>query len=388
MSNSTLQELFNKFLGEQMSPEELSQLQQLIRNEKNSDELDSLLQLAYSNKSLATTADYDTEQIFAELKMRTIKAAPVVRSMFLKKIAVAASILLVIGLGSYFIFFNKPSKQNEIVQAIPGDVNPGSYKARLTLADGRIITLDSAVAGELTQQGGTVVLNKNGQLVYDSKNRSGEVLYNTLSTAKGEGYSTVLADGSKVWLNSGSSIKFPVAFNGNERKVEISGEAYFEVAHNARQPFKVSIAGGASIEVLGTHFNVSAYNNENSIKTTLLEGSVKTSVVDGRSVIIKPGQQAEITTGNQLTINNNVDVEKITAWKNNDFLFSGDDIQFVMRMIERWYDVEVEYKGQITDRHFTGIISRNNKVSEVLKMLQATEKIQFEITGKKIIVSK
>ena len=320
------------------------------------------------------------EQIWKNILKRTReqKVVPLLK----RKVIRLAAAAIVIGMlaGTYLLFQDK--KEVKVIAERKADINPGSYKARLTLADGRTITLDSAGTGELAKEGTTAIVNKSGQLVYRSGEKQHEVLYNTLNTARGEAYSIVLADGTKVWLNSGSSIKFPVTFNDNERKVEITGELYFEVAKNAGRPFKVNIAGKGEVEVLGTHFNVSAYEDETAIKTTLLEGLVRVN----NSVILKPGQQ--VIAAGAITVDSNVDIEKIVAWKENVFLFSADNIQTVMKQIERWYDVEIEFKGEVSDRHFTGIISRNNKVSEVLKMLQGTGKIQFEITGKKIIVSK
>jgi len=320
------------------------------------------------------------EQIWKNIKERTgvQKVVPLLKRKMIR--LAAAAIFVGMLAGTYWLMQDK--KENNTIVEKKIDIDPGAHKASLRLADGRIIILDSAGTGELAKQGTTIIVNKNGQLVYTSGEKQQEVLYNTLSTARGEAYSTVLADGTKVWLNSASSIKFPVTFNTNERKVEITGEAYFEVAKNTTRPFKINIAGRGEVEVLGTHFNITAYENETAIKTTLLEGSVRVN----NSVILKPGQQA-IAAGT-ITVTSDVDTEKIIAWKENIFLFSADDIQTVMRQIERWYEVEVEFKGEISDRHFTGIISRNNKVSEVLKMLQGTGKIQFEITGKKIVVSK
>lgn len=392
MDTQRLLYLFQQHDGNLITNAEKTELYQFLSDYQHKEEVIELFEAAIQATDEDITQDKSKWGLVIEKILSTkpdLKPAPVRRMFNWKRFAVAASILLVVGTIT-FVAVLSPSKdhQHKITKTKQPDLNPGSYKARLTLADGRTIILDSVTMGELARQGNTVIINKDGQLVYDAKGKTNEVLYNTLSTSKGESYSTVLADGSKVWLNSAASIKYPVAFTGNDRKVEITGEAYFEVAHNASMPFKVNVAGKGEVEVLGTHFNISAYENEGSIKTTLLEGSVKTLVVNGESVIIKPGQQSEITNDRQLKIKENVDLEKITAWKNNVFMFSGDDIQTIMRQIERWYDVDVEFKGQITDRHFTAIISRNNKVSEVLKMLQGTEKIQFEIEGKKIIVSK
>lgn len=305
-----------------------------------------------------------------------------------RKVAVAASVLLVIGMSSYYLLFNKSGKQKEFVKTqdekFKNDVNPGKYKAKLTLADGKTIVLDSAAVGQLTRQGGTNVLNKDGQLVYEAGEKgSGEVLYNTLSTARGETYATVLADGSKVWLNSASSIQFPVAFVGNERNVEITGEAYFEVAKNKTMPFKVT-SGNQVVEVLGTHFNINAYQDEPSIKTTLLEGSVRVSqLTTHRSQILKPGQQATLREDIKVI---DADTEEALAWKNGYFMFVDENIQSVMRKISRWYNVDIEYRGDVSGKAIGGIVSRYENVSEVLNILKLTGAIHFKIEGRRIVV--
>jgi len=273
----------------------------------------------------------------------------------------------------------KEVKQNDFL--------PGKNTAILTLADGSTIVLDSAKNGALTSQGNTKVIKlNNGQLAYSSSGATNEVLYNTMSTPRGGQYKLVLSDGSKVWLNAASSIHYPTSFPGNERKVEITGEAYFEVAHDAKKPFKVSV-NNMEVQVLGTHFNVNAYRDERTINTTLLEGSVK--VTKGSSMsILKPGQQAIIQQAGddkKITVENNIDVEAVIAWKNGYFSFTNADMTAVMRQISRWYDVDIVYEGKIPDRKFGGEISRNLNASQALKILQAS-KVHFRIEGKKIIV--
>ena len=204
----------------------------------------------------------------------------------------------------------------------------------------------------------------------------------------------ILADGSKVWLNAASSLRFPANFSGKERRVELTGEGYFEVAKNAAMPFKVSIpslggtGGGGEVEVLGTHFNINSYNDEASIKTTLLEGSVKvTGLRTQASRLIKPGQQAQLNTNGQLSINSNPDIEEVMAWKNGKFYF-GDamDIVTIMRQLSRWYNIEVTYEGSFS-AHFGGSISRNVNVSKVFEMLEMTGSLKFDVKGKKVTVS-
>jgi ferric-dicitrate binding protein FerR (iron transport regulator) len=296
----------------------------------------------------------------------------------------AAAIIIGITTSAYFIFFESNRHDKTNIQAqreqFQNNVKPGSYKAKLVLADGSEIVLDSTSLGKLAQQGSSVVINQDGKLVYVPGVANQEVVYNTVITARGETYSLVLADNSKVWLNAASSIKFPVSFTGNERRVEITGEAYFEVTKDTDKRFIVT-ANGITTEVLGTHFNVNAYSNELVTKITLLEGNIQVNKNN-----VQPVQQAVVSDNGHLEINSNTDVEEVVAWKNGEFQF-GDktDIRTAMRQIERWYDIEVEYKGTFSS-HIGGSISRNASVSSILIMLEKTDVIKFEIRDKKIVV--
>lgn len=317
-----------------------------------------------------------------------------VRKMFpWQRVAAAAAIILMIGTGTFFLFF-KTSK-NEITKKenpnpIQNDVAPGGNKAVLTLADGTTIILDNAANGTLTKQGNTKILKQDGQLAYNALNdpsislRTTEVLYNTIATPRGGQYQLTLSDGSKVWLNAASSIRFPVSFSGKERKVEITGEAYFEVAKNASIPFKVNVAGKGEVEVLGTHFNINSYADEATINTTLLEGKVKVSS-SVNSEFLSPGQQALLNLNGQITLNTNADAEEVMAWKNGLFNFNSLNIENIMRQISRWYDVDVTYEGKISKETFSGIVGRNSNASQVLKIIEEGG-VKFRIEGKKIVV--
>ena len=302
-------------------------------------------------------------------------------------------------IGTYFMLSSKFSKQ-EIVKTAPtetklkNDIAPGSNKAVLTLADGSTIVLDSASKGTISQQGNIKVKKLgNGLLVYTINGKqvteNDEAFINTISTPRGGQYQVTLVDGTKVWLNAASSIRFPVVFTGTERKVEITGEAYFEVAKNENMPFKVK-ATSSEIEVLATHFNVNAYNDEAFIKTTLLEGRVKVSVPalvgNQSSKFLQPGQQAEINKEGKINVLDNADTEEAVAWKNGRFQFKSTDLKTILRQISRWYDVDVEYKGNV-NLHFTGQLTRNGNVSKVFEELALTGEVHFKIDGKRIIVS-
>ena len=300
----------------------------------------------------------------------------------------AASLIGVIAL-STFLWVKQHSKQpiaqiNQIAKSNNNDVNPGGNKAVLTLADGSTIILDDAKNGAIAQQGNTKVVKIDGKLNYNvSELSTQQPVFNTISTPRGGQYQVVLPDGSKVWLNSVSSLRFPTFFNGKQRRVEITGEAYFEVAKNQAMPFIVSV-NGAEIEVLGTDFNVNAYSDESTIRTTLLEGSVKFAK-DGNVAILKPGQQSQLSLNGQLKTINNVEIEKVVAWKNGFFLFEASDFKTVSKQLSKWYDVEVVYDKEIDDL-FYAKVPRSTKLSDLLKALSLTGKINFKIEGKKIIV--
>jgi transmembrane sensor len=309
------------------------------------------------------------------------------------RVGVAAAFLVAIGLIIFWMQTRKETKPAIVQETQPtqNDVAPGGFKARLTLSDGRTVLLDSAGTGKLAEQGNMAVMNKDGQLAYQqSTGHTKEIIYNTLSTGRGEIYSLSLSDGSRVWLNSASSIKYPVAFTGKERGVEITGEAYFEIAHDATKPFKV-LAGGMETEVLGTKFNINSYSDEATLRTTLLEGSVrvvKRETGKENSVILKPGQQAVFGPNSPLTINHSPDLEEVMAWKNGKFVFNDVAIEEVMRQLERWYDVEIIYGDNMKNRsfHINGQISRYSNASKTLEMLAATGWLHFKIEGKKITV--
>ncbi|HEY9197254.1 MAG TPA: FecR domain-containing protein, partial [Mucilaginibacter sp.] len=228
----------------------------------------------------------------------------------------------------------------------------------------------------------------DGRIVYNAEDGAGadKAGMNTMTTPRGGQYWVVLPDGSRVLLNAASSLTYPTAFNGNERRVELTGEAYFEVAHNPAKPFRVS-SSGQMVEVLGTHFNINAYQDEAAVKTTLLEGRVKVRAADKNKVrFLQPGQQSVVNA--QTFEVNTVETDEAVAWKDGQFVFEGDNIQHIMRMISRWYDVEISYAGTPPDDNFGGNVSRFSNVSEVLKALQLTGKVRFQIEGRKITVSK
>ncbi len=384
-----LRNLLRLFSDNKATELEIREMFGLLQQEEGDKELESfMMELRQEPDSYTSHLPVDWENIWNTIHQSAIHPVTPVRK--LKWLRIAAAILILISASAYF-FFNRNTKNKEIVKAEPvqdlqNDILPGGNRAVLTLANGSQIILDSAAIGKLAKQGNTEVIKlDNGQLAYKGTGeQTNEVLYNAVSTPRGGQYKLTLPDGSKAWLNAVSSIRFPASFTGNERKVEITGEAYLEVAKDARIPFKVSV-NGMEVSVLGTHFNINAYNDEPTIKTTLLEGSIKVSKGDNNT-IIKPGQQTQLTTSGAIKVINDTDVAEAIAWKEGRFEFRDADLKTIMRQIMRWYDVDVEYQGNIPDRYFTADVSRNKTLSGVLKILKMSD-VNFKLEGKKLMVT-
>jgi transmembrane sensor len=385
--------LFKRYIDRIETPEELAELMDIIENDghKNTVEqlIDNTRQTVDRNVQLNSE---QTERLYSAIRPQSGDAQiiPLSPARKWRRMSLAAAIIAGLSIGGYFIFFNenKPTSETATVLPTESDVEaPKTSRATITLADGRTVALDSLNA--IAQGNVQLKRTADGKLVYSGNTAA--PASNTLSNPRGSQVIDItLADGSRVWLNAGSQITYPVAFTGNERKVAMKGEAYFEVAplrlrSGQKKPFKVT-TGGAEVEVLGTHFNVNAYDDDKKAQVTLLEGSVKVKAEN--SVILKPGEQAEIADAHSpLTIQRSPDLEQVMAWKNGRFEFNETDIQTVMKQIERWYDVQVEFDGSFT-QHFNGAIKRQENVSKVLKMLEKTGGLRFTLTGKKVIVKK
>lgn len=303
------------------------------------------------------------------------------------RIAAAAVILLT--MAAAFYFFNNPtlSDKDKAKLANSGKILPGSNKATLTLADGSTVVLDDTTQLDgINQFGVKVSKSAEGKLVYLSdKSAKAADAYNTVTTPKGGQYEITLPDGTKVWLNAASKLRFPVSFSATERNVELTGEAYFEVYKDKKKPFIVK-AEQQEITVLGTHFNVNAYGDEAFTKTTLLEGSVMVSKGSSQTLLV-PGQQAISNTGSSIiNVRKDVDLNESIAWKNGLFMFEQEDIFSIMNNISRWYDIAIEYRGDLKGKKYSGYISKFEDVTEVLKTMQLTGTIQFKVEGRRIIV--
>jgi len=299
----------------------------------------------------------------------------------------AAVVLLVFATTAFFLGRRSKTElaNNTKLQKVQTAIVAGNNKAVLTLADGSQIVLDTASNGAVTKQAGVTIIKLDGKLDYKKGGtEQGEVFYNTVSTPRGGQYQVILADGTKVWLNAASSLRFPTAFAGEERVVELTGEGYFEVAHNAAIPFHVKV-GDMDVQVLGTHFNVMAYSNEELVKTTLLEGKVKIKKASAITLLL-PGQQAQVNSTGEMKVDKNADVQAAVAWKNGLFQLKGADVKAIGRQIERWYDVEVDYDGNVQSAHLSGEVPRTLHLSEVIKVLEASG-IAVKLTGRHMLVA-
>ena len=294
--------------------------------------------------------------------------------------AIAASVLIIVGLWIYTSFIYKKENSSVVVENLPADILPGSDKATLTLEDGTILLLDK-VLNDTSINGQMKILQEQGEIAYNGQAIADPTAYHMLTIPRKGHYKLLLPDGTKVWLNAASSIRYPIAFSGTERKVFVTGEAYFEVAKDKTKPFRV-VANDLVVEALGTAFNVNAYADEPYISTTLLEGSVLVTKGNTENVL-KPGQQARITGAVFSIIN--VKGEEAIAWKNNQFKFSDLPLDVIMRQIERWYDAEIIYENKPAD-HFNAEISRDVPVSKLLHILALTNRVHFTIEGNKIFV--
>ncbi|MCD0489289.1 DUF4974 domain-containing protein [Pedobacter sp. MC2016-14] len=336
----------------------------------------------------------ETDKIWAHLELDNLQD----KSLRLwPRIAVAASLFLIFSVAVYLLL-SKPVQQGDFISA-KNDIAPGKNTAVLTLANGKKILLNDALNGQLANEAGvTISKAKNGQLVYhitaEESGNTGQ--FNTLETRNGEQYQVVLPDGSHIWLNAASSLRYPTVFSKKERFVELKGEGYFEIAKSytsvqkgIRKPFIVATKG-QQVEVLGTHFNINAYDDEPISRTTLMEGSVQVSSLnEGRPnspARLKPGEQA-VLVGNQLNIRK-ANVEEAMAWKNGQFIFEKENIESIMRKITRWYNVEVSYSGELPAETFSGVVNRFENVSQVLRLLSLTNRVNFKIEGRRIIVTK
>jgi len=300
----------------------------------------------------------------------------------------AAAVFLIIS-AAIFLAGNKntpastiPISNHQFAKTV---IKPGANKAILTLGNGNIITLDDAPNGIISKQGNAAISKSaNGIVVKGNNSQLANNALNTISIPRGGKYDITLPDGTRVWLNSSSSLTFPTAFTGTARKVSVTGEAYFEVAKNKDMPFKIDVNGKQVVEVLGTHFNINAYTDEQSITTTLLEGSVKINYKD-KSTLIAPGQMAVNSFARSITVKQ-ANMEEIMAWRNGNFIFNNENITSLMRKIARWYDIDVIFKGDMTHINFDGNYSRSKSLESLLKNIELVDNVRFVTEGRRVTV--
>jgi transmembrane sensor len=394
------QYLLQQYLNNRATDEERMQFFEVLqRNEVDWESM--LVQLGLQEEQDPAYRHSD----FTAMIEQIMQHRPVKRKVHVIRWWMAAAVLIFIVSGVWFLVGRTGSKPTTVaVTPDVQDIMPGTQGAVLTLADGRQIIIDSTGKGNITREGNMTVRRVGDQLVYETNKAGGQsagtptIAYNTLSTPRGRQFQLVLADGSRVWLNAASSIRYPVAFAANERWVEITGEAYLEVTQNASKPFRVSLPPtaekhGATIEVLGTHFNVNSYADEPDVKTTLLEGKVKVNcqLANGEkaeemvTAILQPGQQAVITGLTHDIPVKYTDVNAVVAWKNGVFNFQDAGVQQVMRQLARWYDVDVQFENGIPAIEFGGKMGRDLSLMNVLRFLEKSG-LHCKLEGKRKLI--
>lgn len=387
MSEITFEELFRRYMSGSLSAGEIRLFRSMALRPENKAKLSQLLQEAFNDPEYAEHADFDATEMAEEIMMKAKQSEvipvlhparkPIVARSWFKYAAAAAIFLLLLAVSWEWNTHKRKNKIAPVAQTEQGTARPV-----LILGDGTRIALDSAANGAIAQQGSAQVIKlANGQLAYKqfSQENTG-LVYNTMQTPNGCLYQLILPDGSHVWLNAASSIRYPAAFPDNKRMVEVSGEAYFDIAKDDKKPFIVT-AKGMEVQVLGTAFNIMAYADEDAVKTTLVQGAVKVNA--GR--VLHPGEQAVLSASGELVINKPA-MEEILGWKNGEFNFKETNISAIMRQVSRWYDVEVKYEGDMSGIELSGIVARTATISQLLKALELTKIVRFKIQGRTITV--
>jgi transmembrane sensor len=382
-------ELIDKYLHNRASLEETQELFLLLQSGLYDEELEQHIAGSWDQEDQVSEQlnDQRKKQILTSILTSSALSGEADKPrgfLYRYRWLAAACLVLIIALAFFGPF--RPAQHDPLAitgpYKIDSTIRPGTTQALLTLDDGSLIVLNDKPKGELARQGAASVI-KQDSATLGYQGQTGSVAFNTLHTPRGGQYNLVLNDGSKVWLNAATTLRFPVSFNGNDRTVELDGEAYFEVAHDAQKPFYVKMKDGSKVEVTGTRFNVMAYEDELTKEATLLEGAINISTGNVFKKV-QPGQQAVVASDN-ISVINKTDPEESIAWKNGFISFRDADIKTIMRAASRWYDVNVEYQGEIPSRIFTGSLLRSASLTDLLHILELS-KIRFKIEGRKIIV--
>jgi len=381
--------LFNRFRDRSITAIEREELAVLLRDTAHEDAVKQWIdqQISSGEVPYYPMNEAAANEILEAVLQTPLPARPAKTVSIFRRWQWAAAVLVLIT-GAYFFgeqYLLKDTPDTAQTKNIIKDIAPGKEGAILTLDDGSQVVLDSLQNGKIASQHGAQLILNNGQLTYSpSAKATEELVYNTITTPRGRQFRVTLPDGSLIWLNAASSIRYPVSFPDGERKVFITGEVYFEVARDPAAPFLVNINNKADIEVLGTSFNINAYENEEHITATLLTGSVRIRK-EGQERILKPGQQASLLKNIQVT--EDADLEKVIAWKNGFFDFSGVDLEHAMRQIARWYEVEVVYEGKAPNIRFYGRISRDISLAGLIRGLNSTTDANMKISEGKLIIN-
>lgn len=389
METNQLEDLIKKYNKGQCTPEEKDWLEQWFFSFEWSRQEDfpestvrELKETVWNNlqEKMSHTSPWQNDPVSIRSKRRRLW----------RYSAVAASILVVISFSTFVIYNRVKDKTSlpagEESKASHLQVLPGSSKASLVMDNGSVVTLDSAAVTQLTTDDGTIIDKQYGTITYKNNQvATDKVSYNTLYIPRGGEFQLILPDGSKVWMNAASSLKFPTRFIEKERTVYLTGEAYFEVAKNPRQPFKVIVEKDMEVQVVGTHFNVMAYPDERAIKTTLAEGSVNIKT-NTKTISLAPAQQAALNRGSRLLEVTKADIDKELAWKNGMIEFQDDDLPYIMRQLGRWYDVDISFETTVSSATYNGSIPRKALLSEVMKILSIAG-IKYRMDNKKLIIT-
>lgn len=392
MKEERFQVLLEQYVTNMIDKEDRNELISLLSDPHYRSVLEKVMEEEWNLGKYEEPGDEQIGRLIEENVMEKIRSGTVVpitrRPLIWMRNAAAVAIVMIVISGLYYITAYNADKEAIRVtttESSSNEVRPGVNKAVLTLSNNQRIMLDSSAKGTVANEGGTSLENLAGLLSYKTVGKTTEVIYNTINTPKGGQYQVRLSDGTSVWLNAASSMRFPATFPGNERMVELTGEAYFEVAHDPKKPFRV-LVDGMRVEVLGTHFNINAYKDEGLSKATLVQGKIRISKGES-SAILNPGQQAQINAANELSVVKDADTNEALAWKNGYFQFKNAEIETVMRQLARWYDVDIVYEGSIPKGQIKGEIPRSTTADKVIQILEASG-VHTKLEGRKITILK